>query len=510
MSRAISIAVLVGIVALAAVYNVRSRDVPPPVPGSHSATAGQQGVPVTVTVARRRTMTRALTLVGIVRAQQQASISPKVPARVRQVLVRDGEQVRRGQPLVLLDMGDMRAQIAGAQAGVAAARAQYSKAVEGKTARRAELDSQVAQAQGGLDLARARLRQAELGVRLTDTAARSDAARADAGVKQAEAGLRQAEAGYAQASEAAKRVRFLYTHGGVARADLEGAEAQADMARSQRDAARAGLEQARAGLRPATEGVPLRHDVSEADVRAARAGVRQAGEGLRSAVRGRQAALGIADRDIESAAAQVRQALAGHAQAAAAIGSATLVSPIDGVATAVAAHAGEYAQPGMAMLTVVSARSAYLEVAAPARDASSLRVGQAARIEPGADPGAVVDGAIASVSSVAGPDDRTVTVRVALRGDGERLVPGSTAKASIEVARSRATVTVPIDALRNEGGTTFAWVVLDGKARRRNLNVGVLDGPYAEILSGIAEGETVVVMGPDTLENGTPVYASSG
>src|SRR5207302_10579417 len=137
-------------------------------------------------------------------------------------------------------------QLSSAQAGIEAAEAQYRKAIDGKRARAVEMDSKISEARSGLATALAKQKQAELAVTLTGSSALSDVERAAAGIKQAEAGLRQADIGLDQAEDLVKRLKFLFSHGGVARADLEGAASQAEIARAQRDSALAAVDQAKA------------------------------------------------------------------------------------------------------------------------------------------------------------------------------------------------------------------------------------------------------------------------
>lgn len=507
MIRAVAIVVLIAVLAAAIVYNIRARSLPAGLSstGNGQTAANNEAVPVTMSTVRRRAIRQSVTLTGVLRADRRVAISAKVPGRIQAVLVRDGERVRAGQPLVKLDIGDAQAQIAGARAAVAAAEAQMRKAIEGKRARQAELDAQVAEAEGGLRVARTKLKQAEMGVKLTGSSAVSDAERAEAGVRQAEAGLRQAEAGLAQAMDALRRAKFLYSRGGVARADLDGAQAQADIARSQRDAALAALEQARAAARPAAETVPLRKQVSEADVEAARAGVQQAEEGLRNARRARASALRIAERDIEAARAQREQAQAGVKQAQAQVGSSVLTSPFDGEVAEVTAQAGEYAQPGAPLMRVLSPASVYLEAVAPARLARSLRPGQPVRVHVDSLPGRIIEGKVARVPNTVNPDTRTLPLRIRLYPEGLPLTPGAMAKAVVDLVEDLNALTIPVDALRNEGSVLFVYVVADGKAVRRNVTLGATEGEYVQVLSGLKEGDTVILAGPLSLQSGTLV-----
>ncbi len=505
MSRALAIVAMVALLAGSVLYFVRANSA-----GAPSSTPTAQSGPVSVTVddVVRREVRHTLNLIGTVRAGRQAGLSAKVPSRIAAVLVRDGQHVRQGEVLVKLDVGDTTALLAGADAGVAAAQAQYRKAVEGKRARLIELDGNIMMAETGLKVARAKLKQAELGVPLTDTAAVSDRDRAQAGVLQAEAGVRQAEAGYKQASDMVERLEKLYKKGGIAQADLEAARTQAEIAKGALDTARAGLAQAHAAAKPAADAAPLRTKVSQADVEAARAGVAQAEDGVAAAKKAKTLAIQIAERDVEAARAMVEQARAGVTQARAQVGGSFIASPMDGIATEVTAKSGEYAQPGMTIATVVAPEALTIEVAVSARYAAMLRPGAAARILADQAPETPIEAAVSEVLPVANADSRTFTVRIALPKGAPRLAVGSLAKVTIDVQTSPAAVSVPVDALRNEGNTTYVWVVADGKAMRKNVELGPTEGDHVEILSGLRVGEQVVVTGAATLSTGTPVSAA--
>jgi RND family efflux transporter MFP subunit len=505
MVRVTALILLLLVMVAAVVYNIRARHLPRKGVGDALVPMNNGSLAVTVSTARRRTIRQRVSLTGILRADRQVSISAKVPGRILAVLVREGERVRAGQPLVKLDIGDAQAQIASARAAVWAAEAQVRKAIEGKRARMAELDARMAEAEAGLRVAQAKLKQAEMGVALTESSTRSDAERAEAGVRQAEAGVRQAEAGLTQAMETLRRVKFLYLRGGVAKADLEGAQAQADIARSQRDAALAALRQAQAAARPAVETIPLRKQVNEADVEAARAGVLQAEEGLRNARRARESVLRIADRDIEAAKAQLSQAREGVKQALAQVGSSVLTSPFDGEIADVTAQAGEYAQPGMALMRVLSPASVYMEATAPARLARSLRPGRPVRVRIDTLPDRILTGVLTRIPASVNSDSRTLSVRIQLYAQGLPLTPGAMAKAEVDLLEAPHALAIPADALRNEGSVSFVYIVENGKALRRNVTLGGTEGEYVQILAGLKEGDLVILSGPLSLQSGTSV-----
>ena len=71
--------------------------------------------------------------------------------------------------------------------------------------------------------------------------------------------------------------------------------------------------------------------------------------------------------------------------------------------------------------------------------------------------------------------------------------------------RRQSVVAVPVDALVDQGEETFVYVVEGGRALRRPVETGILDGDQVEIVSGLDPGETVVVTGQDNLFDGARV-----
>ncbi len=504
LKRVVHAILLIAVLGAALAYFIRSLGPQRRLVPSGGQSRSEELVPVTVATARHRALQRILTVIGVVRADRQSAITAKVPSRVAAVLVRDGQFVHRGDALVRLDLGDTAAQIEAARAGVDAAEAQYRKAVEGKAARLVELDGAIVQATAGLRTALAKERQAELAVTLATDAATSDANKAAAGVKQAQAGLSQADAALRQAEDTVRRLRFLYAHGGVARADLEGAETQAAIAKAQRDAAVAALDEARSGEKPASRAVGLRRQVSEGDVAAAKAGVEQARKGLRAAYSAKAAALKLADQDIRAARATLLQAKAQLAQAIAQVGGSVLRSPLAGVVTDLTAHPGDMAQPGMPLMNVVAPSPVHVEAEVPARYAGRLKPGLSARVSLEGQLDAPLDAVLTQVLPIASSDSRTVPVRLAI-SRGAHAPPGMMAKIAIDLPVDSRAVAVPLDALKAEGDTYYVYVVEQSQCVRRNVEVSAVEGQYAQITGGLQIGDRVIVSSGATLEPGMRV-----
>jgi len=103
------------------------------VAGCHSGeSAATQSTPETVEARVVETMQRQVPLslgsTGTVQAKQSAVLSAQVMSRIQQVLVHEGDSVRAGQTLVVLDDAAMRSSVEQAQAGVKAAQSAQAAA----------------------------------------------------------------------------------------------------------------------------------------------------------------------------------------------------------------------------------------------------------------------------------------------------------------------------------------------------------------------------------------------
>lgn len=344
----------------------------------------------------------SLTLTGTITSAAQATLSTRMPTRIVAVNVQQGDTVRHGQALVLLDPAEARTQSETAQAGVTAAEAQVRKARVGRSAQTVKADSDIATAQSGLRQALVKWQQAQL----ARDAARDDA-RADA--RTAQEGVRKAEAAFKRAQDTLHELEELAKVGGVSRSDLEGARTQVSVAQSDLETARAQAQRAESG--PGDKGMlPYRVALAQKDVYAAVAGVRQAREGVRAAEEARRQTLALADQDIFAAEAALAQAKAGLSGAAAAQRATQLVSPLDGIATSVGARAGETAQPGAPLVTVVSLFGLRVEALAVARQLPLLHVGQSASVSVDTQPDRTLPAVVQEVARVAEPDGRSFRV----------------------------------------------------------------------------------------------------
>jgi RND family efflux transporter MFP subunit len=206
--------------------------------------------------------------------------------------------------------------------------------------------------------------------------------------------------------------------------------------------------------------------------------------------------------EYDAATSRHRLAQAAQAEAETLAGYATVRAPISGVVTARRANLGDLAMPGRPLCIVEDPSALRFEATVPENLARAFE--QTPEIEVRLDMlDAALKTTVAEVSPNADPTSRTVLVKLALPQD-PRLRAGAFGRAIVPARQVRA-LTVPARALVRHGQLEAVFVVSDGGARMRLVRTGRSSGDRVELISGVREGEPVVIDAPDVLVDGQPV-----
>ena len=160
----------------------------------------------------------------------------------------------------------------------------------------------------------------------------------------------------------------------------------------------------------------------------------------------------------------------------------------------------------LASLQTVSPQRATFQV--PERYAEQVRRGQDVTFRVAALPGREFTGKVDFVDPVVQLPGRTILVKAVVPNPRRELQAGMFIEARLATAVRPSAVVIPEDAVLPLQGSNFVWVVADGKATRRQVELGVRTPGFVEVKSGVENSETVVVGGQERLAEGAPVQAS--
>jgi len=188
---------------------------------------------------------------------------------------------------------------------------------------------------------------------------------------------------------------------------------------------------------------------------------------------------------------------------------ATVTAPISGVVAERMIKTGNFVQANTPILRIVDVARLEAELNVPERELATLAAGLPVKLSVDALPGRTFEGRIDRVAPVV--DSGSGTFRVVATFEGERdLKPGMFGRISIDYDERANALTVPRAALLEDEAEPAVFVVEDGKARRVAIELGYLDGPWAEVRGGLDEGAQVVTAGKVTLRDGSSVQVIGG
>jgi ABC exporter DevB family membrane fusion protein len=395
---------------------------------------------------RRRAITRLVVATGRVEPVTEVILANKIPGRVKTVLVREGDAVEPGQPLVLFDDDEHLARVRIAEAGLGAARAAAVRAAR------------------ALDAARARWRDVQSGPR------RQEVERAQAEVEQAEERWRNAE-------RERRRQEELLGRDLIARSQHDAAVTEAEVARAKVAAARKSQELLEAGPKRETE------RAAWAEVEEARA-------------------------ELVRVRAEVSRVEAELAHARAALRTTVVEGTVSGKVTRRLVEPGEAVDIGIPLMVLADVSRSLVRAEVDETDVGKLAIGQSAEVTSEAFPGRIFPGQVRELGQAVGkrkvrPDDPTriqdmkvLETKVEILDGGDDLRLGMTVDVKILVARKADVLVLPAD-LVPAGMHEASLDVVGVRGREtRTVRLGLRDEAYVEVLDGLGPGDRVIARTP--------------
>ena len=146
----------------------------------------------------------------------------------------------------------------------------------------------------------------------------------------------------------------------------------------------------------------------------------------------------------------------------------------------------------------------------PERELNKLADEQLAEIRVDAMPGERFIGEVDRVSPVVDAATGTFAVTVAINDPSDALRPGMFGRVAIIYDRRQDTLLVPRSAVITQDAKNTVFVVNDGLAQRRVVEVGYTNNGSIEIVSGLEKGDRVVTVGQNSLKDGARVSIING
>jgi HlyD family secretion protein len=210
-----------------------------------------------------------------------------------------------------------------------------------------------------------------------------------------------------------------------------------------------------------------------------------------------ESSLRALDREIDVLRGKVRAARARTEAVAARQAKLLIVAPFDGVIIRKTAEIGESKLPGAPLLTLADPSTIHVEAQVDEADAAKVKEGQAVRLLPEAYRGErfAFAGQVSEVRPTVEASkevSRANTILVKLLDPPRPLRLGMSVDVEVLAGGKDNVARIPSASVMERGGTRFVYVVSGGRAARRDIDTGVSNWEWTEVLSGLREGEEVV------------------
>jgi RND family efflux transporter MFP subunit len=259
-------------------------------------------------------------------------------------------------------------------------------------------------------------------------------------------------------------------------------------------------------LQSSLDTAELQVEIAENQVKVARAQYEITQDNLDTGVPGQshdvlQQQVDIAKTNWETAKLNLQMARLGLDSAQLNMDKAEITAPFDGVVTGVTIIEGqEISTAALATpaITLVGTSGIEMQGNIDELNIAVVKVGQVANITLDALPDEQVTGSVAFISPMgtvlAGIVSYATTIT--LENPSPQLKDGMSATAEVEVARRDNVLLIPNTVIQGTVQNPYVEVLLNGKPVKRQITLGLSDGINTEVVSGLEEGEAVVVPAP--------------
>jgi RND family efflux transporter MFP subunit len=457
----------------------------------------KEGIPVEIVTVKKGNILVTVEASGELKADDSLTVNTNNSGIIEELMVREGDYVKRGQIVAVIEPNDIEDQISHAQAALNTAHLRLAQAQTKVILQNTQVEGSIKQSVSGVNSAKAQYEQAKSAL----VAAKEQLSIVEEGARkqeigQAEETVAQAEANFREAKVDLGRMQRLCAKGAISQQQLDVAQVQYDVAEAQHNSALHMLDLVKEGSRvQEKEAARQQVKIAEDRVTSAQAALEQAKETLIIAKNNRMQVT-VAEQEVDVAEAGVEQAKANMDMLARKLQKSYVKSPISGYVTKKYVNPGENTSgPGATkIIDVFDPGTLYFEALVSETDIAKINRGLSVDVRIDGIADKHFSGNVKDIIPQAGAA-RQFSVNVKVEASGSDLKPGMFARGHILLAEHKDVPVITKDALKDKEGKQYVYTIKDLYAVEKEVITGpAMDGSI-EIVKGLSGGEKVVYSG---------------
>ncbi|KWT96818.1 MULTISPECIES: efflux RND transporter periplasmic adaptor subunit [unclassified Variovorax] len=185
-----------------------------------------------------------------------------------------------------------------------------------------------------------------------------------------------------------------------------------------------------------------------------------------------------------------------------------LVAPADGIVLRRDGEAGQFVPAGQTVFALACCAPLRVTAEVDEEDIARVMVGQTVMMRSDALPQRLYEGRVAEITPKGDPVSRSYRVRVRLVDappiEAGPMRSGMTMDTNVIVSRREGALLVPNRAIQGDR----VWLLASGRLNRRSVVKGIVGSDRTEIVSGLADGDAVVLSPSDALREGQRAHGT--
>ncbi|MCX7705992.1 MAG: efflux RND transporter periplasmic adaptor subunit [bacterium] len=180
-------------------------------------------------------------------------------------------------------------------------------------------------------------------------------------------------------------------------------------------------------------------------------------------------------------------------------------APFDGIIGNKRVEIGEMVGPGQVLMTIYNTKKLNAQMKVPEVYIPQIKKGQDVEIEIDALGQETIIGKVTKISGAPDPKTKMFIVYISLPSRDTLIKPGMFVKGRIIITRKNNTFIIPAQAIFEEAGKKIVYIVKNQVVHKTEITVGQEINGKIEVLSGLSNGDLVVISGKENLSSGTKV-----
>lgn len=211
----------------------------------------------------------------------------------------------------------------------------------------------------------------------------------------------------------------------------------------------------------------------------------------------------ISQADLDAAKYEMDTAQAEMKSAQVDIDHSTIRAPFSGTITERFIEKGQNVNQSQNLFTLVDRTPLRAKIYLPEKEVFELKLNQLVDLSLNSQSDVAFKGDISQINPSVDPKTGTVKVTIEIAKAPEQVRPGSFVDVKLVTEQHNNSLLVPKKALLEEAGEQYVYLITNGVAARKTVQIGFTDDQHAEVLSGVNTGDAVVVAGQGSLHDGS-------